>query len=71
MSVQALSPVQIRKIGFKALAEVLGTVDMIRFIHFFETGIGDYTGERKKWLGEHRVPKVIKEIRGCGRGRRD
>jgi len=63
MDVQTLDPVQIRKIGFKALDEVLGPIGMVRFLHFFETGTGDYTKERKKWLGEPTVSEIVKEIK--------
>lgn len=64
MDAQTLDPVQVRKIGFKALAEALGPVGMVRFLHFFETGSGDYTKERGKWLGEPTVSEISKEIKG-------
>lgn len=67
MDVQTLDPVQIRKIGLKALAEALGPVGMVRFLHFFETGIGDYTKERKKWLGEPSVQEIMKEMKEKGK----
>ncbi|MBU0702096.1 hypothetical protein KKE26_12540 [bacterium] len=68
MAVQTLDPVQIRKIGFKALGETLGHVDMVRFLHFFETGIGDYTKERKKWLGDPSVQEIMRKSRKSGMG---
>lgn len=69
MGAQILDPVQIRKIGLKALAEALGPVGMVRFLHFFETGVGDYTREKKKWLGEPSVHEIVEEIKEKRKGK--
>jgi tRNA A37 N6-isopentenylltransferase MiaA len=61
---QTWSPSSIRKLGLKALAESLGPVGMARFLQQFETGSGDYTKERKKWLRDMDVKTIVEEIRG-------
>lgn len=63
MNSQMLSPSQLRKLGLEALSKALGPIGMVRFLHFFETGAGDYTKERKKWLGGVNVGDIVKEIK--------
>jgi hypothetical protein len=43
-------PIELRKKGYKALVEALGSVDAIRFLQQFGSGSGDYTQERSQWL---------------------
>jgi len=43
---------KIKDVTPKALAKSLGPVGMVRFLQQFDTGCGDYTREREKWLGE-------------------
>jgi len=64
MDVQTLSPSQIRKVGVEALTKALGPIGMVRFLHFFETGVGDYTRERGKWLGDPSIREIVEEIKG-------
>jgi len=40
----------IRREGLAALRTRLGRAGMIRFLHQFETGQGDYAGERRNWV---------------------
>ena len=54
---------EIRKKGIEALTEALGPVGMVRFLHQFESGKGDYTKERKIWLKEYDINSVVEEIR--------
>lgn len=54
---------QIKKLGYKTLAEKLGPVGMVRFLQQFEMGWGDYTKERGKWLGDLTVRDLIDEIK--------
>lgn len=61
---QTWSPSSIRKLGLKALAESLGPVGMARFIQQYETGSGDYTKERVKWLKDMDVKTIVEEIKG-------
>lgn len=52
MSVQTMTLEQIRLAGLEALARELGPVGMVRFLQQFETGIGNYSVERHRWLGQ-------------------
>jgi len=62
MNVETMTPDQIRKEGFKALERHLGPDGMIRFLQQFETGSGDYTKERHRWLKETSVDALGNEI---------
>jgi hypothetical protein len=53
---------QILELGFEALVDKLGPVGMIRFIHQFEAGTGDYTEERQQWLGMSDVETFAKQV---------
>ena len=46
----------------KALERQLGPDGMIRFLQQFETGWGDYTKERHKWLKETSVETLAEKI---------
>jgi hypothetical protein len=53
------------------LIRELGIVDALRFLGQFQTGSGDYTAERGKWLDELSLEDVVSEIKGRRRkGRR-
>jgi len=52
----------IRKKGYKALEEALGIVGMIRFLQQFETGSGNYTQDRKKWLDSLSIEDIVGDI---------
>ncbi|MDP1715118.1 MAG: hypothetical protein Q8L41_10280 [Anaerolineales bacterium] len=53
---------EIRTIGFEALLRELGPAGTIRFIQQYETGWGDYTQERRKWLPKKSVQEIGKQI---------
>lgn len=53
---------QVRLKGLAALARDLGPVDYVRFLQQFETGYGDYTTDRRQWLGEPSVQDLVQEI---------
>jgi len=53
---------QIRREGLKALERHLGPDGLIRFLQQFETGWGDYTKERHKWLKETSVDTLAEKI---------
>ncbi|MBA7554224.1 hypothetical protein ES705_46836 [subsurface metagenome] len=36
---------------------------MVRFLHQFESGSGDYTKERNLWLKEYKIDSIIEEIK--------
>ena len=60
MDVLLMTDEQILEIGFKALVDKLGPVGMVRFIHQFQTGTGDYTQERQQWVGMSDVETLAK-----------
>ncbi|MBC7265162.1 MAG: hypothetical protein H5T64_12520 [Chloroflexi bacterium] len=62
MSPAARTLEQIRLTGLKALSRELGPVGLVRFLQQFETGYGDYTAERHRWLGERTVQDLVQEI---------
>ena len=53
---------QIRLNGLTALARELGPTGMIRFLQQFETGHGDYSVERHRWLDQTDVQTLAKRI---------
>jgi hypothetical protein len=62
MKARAMTLEQIRWRGLKALSEELGPVGLVRFLQQFETGQGDYTAERRRWLGEVTVDDLTQEM---------
>ena len=62
MNTETMTLDQIRKEGIKALERHLGPEGMIRFLQQFETGRGDYTKERHKWLKEISVETLAEKI---------
>lgn len=59
----SLSPSEIRKKGLEALFESLGPSGMLKFLEQYETGSGNYTEERKKWLKDQEIDSIIEEIK--------
>jgi LmbE family N-acetylglucosaminyl deacetylase len=53
---------EIRRREIEALAEALGPVDAVRFLQSFDTGKGDYTEERGKWLDQS-LEDIISDIK--------
>ena len=62
MNAQTMSLEQIRIAGMEALARELGIVGMIRFLQQFETGHGDYSKDRHKWLDDQDLDTIVKRI---------
>ena len=62
MSTETMTLDQIKIEGIKALERHLGPDGMIRFLQQFETGWGDYTKERHKWLKETSVETLAEKI---------
>ncbi|MCY3721142.1 MAG: hypothetical protein OXG97_02870 [Candidatus Poribacteria bacterium] len=62
MDAPLMTDEQILELGFKALVDKLGPVGMVRFIHQFQAGTGDYTEERQQWVGMSDVETLAKEI---------
>ncbi len=59
---QTMSLEQIRIAGMEALARELGIVGMVRFLQQFETGHGDYSKDRHKWLDDQDLDTIVKRI---------
>jgi len=62
MTTTYLTLSEIRTIGFEALLRELGPAGTIRFIQQYETGRGDYTRDRRKWLPKKSVRETGKQI---------
>jgi len=62
MKTNRLTLNEIRTIGFEALLRELGPAGTIRFIQQYETGRGDYTRDRRKWLTKKSVKEIGKQI---------
>ena len=57
------NPQELRIKGYKALMDALGPADTIRFIQQLTEGKGDYTKDRKTWLGNPSVDDIVKLMR--------
>jgi hypothetical protein len=55
--------------GFAALIEKLGVADAIRFIQHYDSGHGDYTRERHKWLDGLSAEDVDRLVAKAGKKR--
>ena len=53
---------EIRVIGFETLLRELGPAATIRFMQQYESGRGNYTRDRQKWLPKKSVKELAKEI---------
>ncbi|GMO61891.1 MAG: hypothetical protein Ta2A_08250 [Treponemataceae bacterium] len=53
----------IRKLGIEALTERLGPIGMVEFMRQFDSGYGDYTQERHKWLDHLTIEEISNEIK--------
>ena len=54
---------EIRRRGLDALARELGPAGLIRFLQLFESGEGDYTKDRHKWLGGRSIDEIVDDVR--------
>ena len=62
MNTQTMTLEQIRIAGLEALARELGPIGMVRFLQQFETGVGDYSVERHRWLDPLDVESLAEKI---------
>jgi len=46
---QMRTPEQLRRDGWKALSDGLGSADALRFLAEYSTGKGNFTSDRKQW----------------------
>lgn len=63
MNAQTMTLDQIKKVGIDALIQYLGVVGMIRFLQQSETGWGDYTKDREKWLNDPDLNELFNAIK--------
>jgi len=63
MRAKMMTPSQLQARGIKALVRELEVTGMVRFLQQFETGAGDYTRERHKWLKGMSVENIVAEIK--------
>lgn len=57
-----MTPIEISRIGYQALADALGFDGMVRFLRQFETGFGDYTTEREQMLDGFTLSDIFDQI---------
>jgi hypothetical protein len=62
MTVKRKSLEEVRHLGYEALARELGPADFVRFLQQFETGKGNYTEERHRWLDQVDEETLIERI---------
>ena len=63
MNVQTLTPNEVRTRGYHALQRELGPVGLLRFMHQFEKGRGDYSRERHAMVDRLSLDTILKGIR--------
>ena len=57
-----MTPIEINRIGYRALVDALGFDGAIRFLHQFDPGEGDYTNQRHHWLDKLSLDDIIADI---------
>ena len=62
MGHQVMTSAQIREKGLEVLRQHLGVVGMVRFLQQTELGWGNYTEERRQWLGNPDLDEVAQKI---------
>jgi hypothetical protein len=59
-----MTPVELNQKGFEALVAALGYVDAVRFIKQFDSGTGNYTRDRARWLDALSLEDIWAELKG-------
>jgi hypothetical protein len=54
---------ELRKRGFRALAEALGWANAVRFLRQYDPGSGDYTEERRTLLPDWDANTLIQKVK--------
>ncbi len=57
-----MTPIELRRQGLAVLRKELGYVGMVRFLHQFDAGSGDYTKERHQWQDGLTVADIVAQI---------
>lgn len=58
-----MTPIEISRLGYRALVNELGWDGMVRFVQQFDRGEGNYTQERQRWLDDLSLDEVLAEIK--------
>jgi len=61
-TINSMNNSEIREKGLQSLNKSLGTDGMIRFLQQFESGKGDYTKDRKKFLKDISIDDIYAEL---------
>ena len=57
-----MTPIEINRIGYRALVDALGFDGAIRFMRQFDSGEGDYTNQRQQWLDKLSLEDIVTDI---------
>ncbi|QZZ23340.1 hypothetical protein J5X98_02840 [Leptothermofonsia sichuanensis E412] len=57
-----MTPLELNRLGYRALMDALGFDGMMRFLQQFEPGQGDYTAERQQCLQNVSLDDIFAEI---------
>lgn len=57
-----MTPIEINRLGYKALVNELGWDGMVRFLQQFDRGEGNYTQARRQWLDDLSLEDAVAEI---------
>ena len=68
MSTQTMTPSEVRTRGYQALKRELGPVGLLKFMHQFERGHGDYSRERHALVDRLSLDTILKDIRKQRKG---
>jgi hypothetical protein len=63
MATTELTDEQIRLRGLEVLYRELGPAGLIRFLQQFESGEGDYSVERHKWLEAYSLEDLLNDLK--------
>jgi len=58
-----MTPAEIRRAAYRAIAQELGPSGLYRFIQDTSLGSGDYTKERQEFLPKGNVREIAEEIK--------
>jgi hypothetical protein len=65
MNIETKPMAEVSRRATHILFREMGVVDTIRFLNQFSTGQGDYTKERKEWLGNVTLDDALSEIKAA------
>jgi hypothetical protein len=63
MKAAVMTPREIRTRGFEALEKALGPAGMLKFMHQFDEGKGDYSKDRHKIIDKLQLRDIVRTIR--------